>query len=306
MQNPDPFEVHPIEEEQRSWQALVTSVVAHLLVILLVVIRPIPSPDAGPVEPADDARPIALDPRIPFPQQAQPQPPTLQVPEDPVILGPNSSRPDERIPREATPDAPPPEEPDPENDPPVDPRTPPEAAAPPARETAPRIATPRDLSASGSILGAPTSPLGRPSAQPEAPTAGSVATSSAGSMGRTGFSNRDSRSWRESFPEAAGRCVEIPDLGRNPDGTPVLASVSGIVRDQTGRPLAGAHLQIVGAASATFSDGAGRYRLEFDPSLLQRCRVQQVRVSLTGFRDQFLMLAIGRNARSDDVLMRRR
>lgn len=304
MQNPDPFEVHPIEEEPRSWQALVSSVVAHLVVILLVVLRPIPSPEAGPVDAASDARAIALDPRIPFPQQPDRQP--VQVPDEPVILGPDSERPEEPIPREATPDAPQPDEPDPENEPPDDPPTTSESAAPRSTETATRIPTPRDLSASGTVLGAPTSPFGRPSTQPPDPAGGTTATTTAGSMGRTGFSNRDTRSWRESFPEAAGRCVEIPDLGRNPDGTPVLASVSGIVRDQTGRPLPGAHLQIVGVAAATFSDGAGRYRLEFDPALLQRCRSQQVRVQAEGFRDQHLKLAIGRNARSDDVLMRRR
>lgn len=305
MQNPEPFEVHPIEKEQRSWQALVSSVVAHLLVILLVVLRPNPLPDAGPVEEATDARPIALDPQIPFAQRPenQQQPPP-QVPEEPVALGPDSDRPDEPIPREAGPETPPTETPEPDQEPP--PEEPDLPAVPPSGESASRIATPRDLAANGSILGPPTSPFGRPSAQPPAPTGGAVASGTVGSMGRVGFGNRDTRSWRESFPEAAGRCVEIPDLGTNPDGTPVLASVSGIVRDQTGRPLPGAHLQIVGAAFATFSDGAGRYRLEFDPSLLQRCRVQLVRVTAQGYRTQDLHLAIGRNARSDDVLMRRR
>ena len=218
-------------------------------------------------------------------------------------MGPDSERPDAPVPREAGPETPPTEVPDPEEDPPEErDRT----REPAVGDAASRIATPADLSSSGTILGPPTSPFGRPSATPPSPSGGAVASGSVGSMGRLGFGSRDTRSWRESFPEAAGRCVEIPDLGRNPDGTPVLASVSGIVRDQAGRPLPGAHLQIVGASFATFSDGQGRYRLEFDPALLQRCRVQLVRVAADGYRTQNLNLAIGRNARSDDVLMRRR
>ena len=80
----------------------------------------------------------------------------------------------------------------------------------------------------------------------------------------------------------------------------------GIVRDNNGRPLPGAHLQIVGAPFATFSDGNGAYRLEFDPSLLEKCRVQVVRVNAQGFRHADLTLAIGRQVRSDDVVLRRR
>ena len=303
VQNPDPFEVHPIETEERSWQALLSSVAAHLLIILMVLLRPFPSPEAGPVEPDAEARPIAIDQRTPFEQPTDAQPRPVQVPEDPVALGPDSERPEDPIPREAGPETPPTEAPDPTEDPPADPE---DRPIPPSGEAASRIATPRDLAASGSVLGPPTSPFGRPSATPPTPTGGAVATRSVGSMGRLGVGSRDTRSWRQSFPEATGQCVEIPDLGRNPDGTPVLASVSGIVRDQAGRPLPGAHLIIVGSGFATFSDGSGRYRLEFDPALLQRCRVQIVRVQAEGYRTQDLHLAIGRNARSDDVLLRRR
>jgi hypothetical protein len=303
VQNPDPFEVHPIEEEPRRWLALASSVLAHVVIILLVLVGPFPAPEAGPVEPDVAARPIAIDPRIPF-EARQSQPQAVPVPEEPVPLGPDADRPDP-APREASPEVPPPDEPDPEDEPPDDPE---ESGTPAASSEPPtRIATPRDLAAGGTVLGPPTSPFGRPSTQSPAPSGGAATSSGAvGSMGRLGFSSGDSRSWRESFPETTGQCVEIPELGTNPDGTPVLASVSGVVRDQAGRPLPGAHLQIVGASFATFSDGSGRYRLEFDPSLLQRCRVQLVRVSAAGYRDQSLNLAIGRNARSDDVRMRRR
>ena len=82
-------------------------------------------------------------------------------------------------------------------------------------------------------------------------------------------------------------------------------SVIGRVLDPTGRPLAGAHLQIVGAGYATFSDNNGNYRLEFDPRLLEKCRVHVVRVTLTGFKGQTLTLGIGRRVQSDDVRLRR-
>ena len=117
----------------------------------------------------------------------------------------------------------------------------------------------------------------------------------------------DSRDWRPSFPEAAGKCVEIPDLGRNPDGSPVLATVLGRVYEADGRtPLIGAHLQIMGTTFVTFSGPSGDYRLEFDPRLLERCRVQYVRVAAEGYDGRMLTLSIGRKVRSDDVLLRRR
>ncbi len=308
MQNPDPFEVHPVTTGQRNWRALIVSVIAHLLLIALILIKPLPAPEAGPVEKDENATPVTLAQRLPF-QQPREQPRAQpQVPERPIPLGPNSKRPDE-APREASPQTPPIEEPDPTREPPpqVDPEPQP-APSESQPEPSQRILTPKDMIANGSVLGPPTSPFGRPTTERIGAPTGSASSgrSTAGAMGRTGFSQSDTRAWRESFPEAAGQCVEIPDLGRNPDGTPVLASVSGIVRDDRGRPLPGAHLQIVGQAFATFSDGQGAYRLEFDPSLLERCRVQIVRVSALGYRDADLHLAVGRNARSDDVLLRRR
>jgi hypothetical protein len=133
-------------------------------------------------------------------------------------------------------------------------------------------------------------------------------TTIAGAMGRVGMSaSPDTRDWRPSFPDAAGRCVDIPDLGNNPDGSPILASVLGRVYEADGRtPLIGAHLQIVGTRFVTFSSGTGDYKLEFDPKLLERCRVQYVRVSADGYDGRMLTLSIGRKIRSDDVLLRRR
>lgn len=297
----DPFEVHPIEAEPRSWQPLVTSIIAHAALIAILLLRPgFPVPEGQEGEESREAQPIALAPERRF----QPPPPQQQpVPERPVPLGPNSRNPDALIPREQGPTTPPPEDPLPDG-PPTDPRNNEEEE----EERVERIPSPQDLLAGGSIIGRPTSAFPATTRDPLAAPVGGAGTrpTTAGAMGRRGFNQADERTFRNSFPEAAGQCVAIPDLGRNPDGTPVLASVMGIVRDPTGRPLPGAHLQIVGAPFATFSDGNGSYRLEFDPSLLEKCRVQIVRVEADGFRHADLTLAIGRQVRSDDVILRRR
>jgi hypothetical protein len=300
----EPFEVHQIEAEPRSWQPLVTSVISHAVIIAILLLRPgFPVPEGQEAPDSQDAQPIALAPETRFAQPPRDQ--RQPVPERPIPLGPDSRNPDALVPREQGPTTPPPVEPLPlgqSADPPSEDEE--EEEQPPVE----RIPSPQDLLAGGSIIGRPTSAMPATTRDPlAAPVGGGgVRRSTAGAMGRQGFNRPDTRGFRESFPEAAGQCVEVPDLGRNPDGTPVLASVMGIVRDNRGRPLAGAHLQIVGAPFATFSDGNGNYRLEFDPALLEKCRVQIVRVNAQGFQHADLTLAIGRQVRSDDVVLRRR
>ena len=125
-------------------------------------------------------------------------------------------------------------------------------------------------------------------------------------MGRAGLTNRDPQRWENSFDnETSGRCADIPDLGKNSDGTPVLASIIGRVLDTDGRtPLAGAHLQIIGTPFNTFSDANGEYHLDFDPRMLAKCRKQIVDVVAPGYARQTLTLSIGRRIRSDDVVLR--
>lgn len=298
MLNPDPFEVHPIEAEPRSWQSLLWSVIAHAVIILALLLNPpMPSPDAGEVRPSPDAQTIALPPNTRFEQQRRPDP----IPERPIPLGPDSRNPDAPIPQEQGDQTPPPPDPPPVEDPADEDPSEADEAPPPT------IPTPRDLQSGGRVLGPGGTPVPGTTSTPDAPPAGGMTAgrTRVGSMGAVGMRTQDARVFTQSFPEAAGRCVDIPDLGRNPDGTPVLASVIGVVRDQRGRPLPGAHLVIVGKPYSTFSDGQGNYRLEFDPSLLERCRVQYVRVSASGYRYADLTLAIGRNVRSDDVFLRR-
>lgn len=124
---------------------------------------------------------------------------------------------------------------------------------------------------------------------------------------RAGFSRSDAQNWRPSFENAAGSCVEIPDLGVDEKGNPIMASVRGRVYwpDHV-RPLAGAHLQIVGTRFSTFSNADGEYLLSFDPHLLEKCRIQYVQVRATGFQGELLTLSIGEKVVSDDVVLRRK
>lgn len=87
-------------------------------------------------------------------------------------------------------------------------------------------------------------------------------------------------------------CVPAPK-SPDPSSPVVLDSISGQVFDRSGRPLSGAHLQLVGTKYNTFSNSGGFYTLSFDVSLVANCRVQVVRVSAPGYRGRDLYLAMG-------------
>ena len=106
------------------------------------------------------------------------------------------------------------------------------------------------------------------------------------------------------LPPQSDACT--PARPRAP-GEPIeLATVSGTVyRQGTRIPLPGAHLQMIGTPYVTFSNDAGGYDLRFDPSLVDRCRTQYVRVTAPGFRAQTLVLYLGPSA-SNDIPMSQR
>ena len=84
------------------------------------------------------------------------------------------------------------------------------------------------------------------------------------------------------------------------------ASLARVSQSTDGRsPLAGAHLQIMGTQFDTFTDGNGEYRLQFDPRMLAKCRIQWVKVVAPGYQGEQLKLSIGPKVRSDDVRMRK-
>jgi hypothetical protein len=319
---PIEFEVGPQPPAARNWPALAASAAVHLLVILLLVFG-VPSSSASSVDRTSGrqvAQPIAVQPELPrfkVPpkrvEPARPQPPPPPMKE--VELGPDSKKPDDRAKEAAakqsdaepaTVAAPPAPEPVPPPPPPptVPPKAAPETPGPPAT----RILRPGDYRP-GAIPLPTTSPWGPPKYDSASgtPSSAAAAPPPAGAMGRTGLSNRDPNKWENSFDdETAGRCVDVPDLGKNPDGTPVLATVIGRVLDTDGKsPLSGAHLQVMGTTFGTFSDSRGEYRLEFDPKLLAKCRKQYVVVVAPGYRGETLTLFIGPKVRSDDVVLRR-
>jgi hypothetical protein len=89
------------------------------------------------------------------------------------------------------------------------------------------------------------------------------------------------------------------------DATPIdrpkLGVIEGIVRTESGgKPIPGAFLQMLGSGAATFSDDHGHYRLTFDPSLVDACRSQLVRVTAHGYRERTMILMWG--AESDNVV----
>lgn len=322
-----PFGTLPREVRTRHWAPLGTSALIHAAVILAILLWPAPA-SSGDLPPSEEVRSVALAPPDPANTYRPPAPRTVARPSPPSAtpLGPDAKT-DVPVPVEAGP-----------TKPPIDPdlidvskaSDPGSAAAPPAPEPPPVVepepapaSTERSarripraaevLAGLGSRLTAtPTSPWGPPrdlltdSASASA-SKGAPAASMPNAMGRVGIAARDNRDWRPSSPTAAGRCVEVPDLGTNADGTPVLATVIGRVFREDGRtPLDGANLVIIGSSFSTFSNSNGDYRLEFDPRLLQRCRVQYVRVSAAGFSGRLLTLSIGNKIISDDVVLRRR
>ncbi len=300
----EPFTLSPFAAGGRGWRELAVSTVVHALIVILVLLAT-RKPQRADDGTGESRIPIAVaqDEREQYAaREAERQQATPEEQQDrPRAIGPDSDRPDELVPRERGEQLQPP---DPDELPSEAPSNPdPE----PTVETPNRVETGGEAAQRGGIRTEPTSPFGRQTAQIPVPSGqgAGAGIGRPGVMGRSGISGTDGRSWRPSFEEAAGSCPEVPDLGTNPDGTPVLASVVGYVFDDRGNPLANAHLQIVGAPFTSFSDRNGAYRLEFDPRMLGKCRVQYVRVQADGFRGQTLVLAVGRSVRSDDVVLKR-
>lgn len=316
------FEVAPPPaKETRGLVALGASAVLHAIIILLLIFGIPASSAASLTQPPDSTapQPIALQaprktsplPKLaPQPRQTAPQPPPPPPPPiKEVELGPDSKKPDapakEAAAKQSDADAAaaattPDKLPTPAAEPP---KPDPQPAAPQ------RLQVPRPGDYTGVGIPRPsTSPWGPPkldSASGEPPSA--PETVATGAMGRSGLSSHDPNKWENSFDdETAGRCVDIPELGKNPDGSPVLATVLGRVLAPDGHsPMSGAHLQIMGTPFGTFSDNNGEYRLPFDPHMLAKCRKQYVQVVAPGYRTEMLTLMIGPRVRSDDVVLRR-
>jgi hypothetical protein len=122
-----------------------------------------------------------------------------------------------------------------------------------------------------------------------------------------GAGPRDVRPLESEPPDNANKCVPRP---RNPadslQPTQYGVAVGRIFRQDNGRPLAGAHLQMLGTPYTAFTDDNGEYHFRFDMSLVDFCRTQYVRVTATGYESRLLVLMVGPNVRSEDVSLRRK
>lgn len=116
---------------------------------------------------------------------------------------------------------------------------------------------------------------------------------------------RDVRPWETTAPADSRGCTVPDDALRDSTVPAGMAVVAGkIYREDTGDPLPGARLQILGTPYGAFSNDRGEYRLVFDRTLVNRCRTQLVRVSARGYQARDVVLLLG-EVPSSDVPLRR-
>jgi hypothetical protein len=122
-----------------------------------------------------------------------------------------------------------------------------------------------------------------------------------------GAGPRASRPMEAYLPDHPEKCIPQPPPPKDSAGAPQFGVVVGkIYRQDNGRPLVGAHLQMLGTPYVTFTDGEGEYRFRFDMSLVDNCRTQYVRVTAAGYESRLLVLVVGPNVRSDDVALKKK
>jgi hypothetical protein len=270
---------------RRNWVPLSVSAVVHLLFLAaaLELSRPDREHPAGrPYQRTDPARQVELVYLPPVaPALPIPQPSVAPPPPKPVALPPVRSR----------------KEPEPE------PNAPPEA-----------------VRAKGTESDDPRPAEGNPTANPPAaapaPTDEPIATLESEArriFGRPrlatppGAGPQAVRPMQAYLPDHNERCTPRPPTRRDSAGSPQLGTVIGRIFEQgSGRPLAGAHLQMLGAPYVAFTDSRGEYRFRFDMALVDNCRTQYVRVTARGYQTRLLVLTVGPDARSEDVRLRRR
>jgi hypothetical protein len=122
-----------------------------------------------------------------------------------------------------------------------------------------------------------------------------------------GAGPRDVRPLEAFLPDRPDKCVPKPVAPVESAGPPKMGTAVGrIFRSDNGRPLAGAHLVMLGTPYTSFTDEQGEYQFRFDMALVDNCRTQYVRVSADGYESRLLVLVVGPRTRSEDVVLRRR
>ena len=265
---------------QRAWSPLAVSAGVHLVLLSLAAVLSRQSPSSQSTEPAERAAAEARRVDMIYVPPAEPTPPPAPVrpppPPPPPAVRQTAPEPEANAPPEATrSEGAETEKPQPQ---PAEPRAESAPTAAPAREQA--VATME--SEARRIFGRPRL-VSRAGAGPQA--------------------TRPMEAW---LPENPERCTPHPVGPSDSGGATQFGTILGrIFRQDNGRPLAGAHLQMIGTPYVTFTDGSGEYRFKFDLALMDNCRTQYVRVSATGYESRLLVLVIGPN-RSEDVRLRRR
>ena len=271
---------------KRAWSPLAVSAAVHLLVLAVAVglSRRANEPDAADKldRPADESRRIDMiyvqppEPPPPLPP-ARPAPPLPPPPPPPVRR--TAPEPEPNAPPEATPSrgAETAVEGDPGKGEPL-----PRGAPEPTRPAAER-AQPTMESEARRIFGRPR-----------------LAT-------RAGAGPQAIRPMEAWFRDNSERCIPRPSLPVDSAAPVQFGTVIGrIFRQDNGRPLAGAHLQMIGTPYVAFTDGGGEYRFRFDMALVDNCRTQYVKVTASGYESRLLVLVVGPQVRSEDVRLRRR
>lgn len=124
---------------------------------------------------------------------------------------------------------------------------------------------------------------------------------------RPGAGPRASRPMEAYLPDHPERCTPKQPEASDSAQPPQYGVVVGrIYRQDSGEPLAGAHLQMLGTPFVTFTDANGEYRFRFDLGLVDNCRTQYVRVTAQGYESRLLVLMVGPNVRSEDVLLKKK
>jgi len=292
---------HPLflpKPRRRPWVSLATSAVVHGSVILLALLltrhedRVLKEEKAerGPVEQRERVMPLYIPPPRPKPQPPTPPPPPppkVETPPPPPPPKPVAPPPAVRQPKpELEANAPPEEKRSSGAEEPDEKTTGDKSPKDAAKATTP----PADISTAPTIESEAKRIFGR---QKEGPPAGA--------------GPRDVRPLQTELPDRPDKCLPRPAVPAESAGVPQMGVAIGrIFRGDNGRPLAGAHLVMLGTPYTSFTDDNGEYTFRFDLSLIDNCRTQYVRVTAQGYESRLLVLVVGPRTRSDDVMLRRK
>ena len=265
---------------QRPWSPLAVSAGVHLVLLAVAAGLSRQSPASESPEragrPADEVRRIDMI-YVPPLEPTSPPAPVRPTPPPPAV-------------RQTAPEP--------------EPNTPPEGARSSGAETADEPEPETGEPQAGSAATAAT-----PAAEQTVATLESEARRIFGRprlVTRAGAGPQATRPMEAWLPDNSERCVPRPAAPRDSAGPTQFGTVVGrIFRQDNGRPLAGAHLQMIGTPYVTFTDESGEYRFRFDLALMENCRTQYVKVSAAGYESRLLVLVVGPN-RSEDVRLRRR